>query len=113
MAKSFNQVTIMGNLTDAPETNVYGETVVANFTLALNRSKKNDGEWVEETDFIPVTAFGKLAEHIAKHSKGDKLIIIGSLRQETWVDKETAKNRSKIGVYAQSVVPITKLEAND
>lgn len=110
--KSFNQVTIMGNLTDAPEINVYGETTIAKFSLALNRSKKVDGEWIEETDFIQVTAFGKLAEHIGKQSKGNRIIVIGSLRQETWKDKETGKNRSKIGVYAQSVVPLTK-EDND
>ena len=47
MARSFNQVTLMGNLTRDPElrTTPNGATVCS-FSLALNRSYKNsDGNW--------------------------------------------------------------------
>src|SRR3989344_5598189 len=56
MARSFNQVTLMGNLTRDPElrSTPSGQSV-CNFGLALNRSYKNaEGEWVEATDFVDI-----------------------------------------------------------
>jgi single-strand DNA-binding protein len=49
MARSFNQVILMGNLTRDPElrTTPNGQSVCS-FSLALNRSYKGaDGNWLE------------------------------------------------------------------
>jgi hypothetical protein len=52
MARSLNQVTLMGNLTRDPELrNTPNGQNVTNFSLALNRSYKDaGGEWQEATD---------------------------------------------------------------
>ena len=58
MARSFNQVTLMGNLTRDPEvrTTPKGQSVCS-FSLALNRSYKGaDGNWTEVTDYVDITA---------------------------------------------------------
>ncbi|MEK9195989.1 MAG: single-stranded DNA-binding protein, partial [Patescibacteria group bacterium] len=58
MARSFNQVTLMGNLTRDPELRqIPSGQSVCSFSLALNRSYKgSDGEWQEVTDYVNVVA---------------------------------------------------------
>ena len=56
MARSFNQVILMGNLTRDPELRTIpsGQNVTS-FSLALNRSYKDQsGEWKEVTDYIDI-----------------------------------------------------------
>ena len=67
MARSFNQVVLMGNLTRDPELRqpdtIWPER--CSFSLALNRSYKGaDGNWQEATDYIDVVAWGPLGERI-------------------------------------------------
>lgn len=60
---------------------------VADFRLAVKRSNTKDN-----TDFIPVTVFGSLAEAIARNvGKGSLLSIEGELRVETYENREGAK----------------------
>ena len=69
MARSVNQVILMGNLTRDPELRQTpsGQSVVS-FSLALNRAYKDQsGEWQEATDFIDVVAWGPLAERVAQY----------------------------------------------
>ena len=61
MAKGFNKVTLMGNLTRDVEmrTTPSGQSV-ANFSLAVSRSwKGQDGQTQEQTSFINCVAWGK------------------------------------------------------
>ena len=61
MAKSFNKVILMGNLTRDVEmrTTPSGQSV-ANFSLAVSRSwKGQDGQTQEQTSFINCVAWGK------------------------------------------------------
>lgn len=68
-----NNVQIFGRLTDTPELRETGNgTPVTNFTVAINRG--------DSATFVPVTAFSKQAELIAKYlKKGDRLVVEGSL----------------------------------
>lgn len=100
MAKSVNQVILLGRLTRDPEqrTTTSGKTIV-NFSLAVDRGGKDDG-----ADFFEVTAWEKLGELVVKYvSKGRKVLVQGRLRQDTWDDKETGKKRSKVAVVATDV----------
>ena len=66
MAKGFNKVTLMGNLTRDPElrTTPNGQTV-AGFSLAVNRTWRNaNGEQQEAVDYIDCNAWGKAGEII-------------------------------------------------
>lgn len=52
---------------------------VVKFTVAVDRRGRDKG-----TDFIPVTAFGNLAEAVAKFvGKGDRIGVDGRIRIET------------------------------
>jgi len=104
MARSFNQVILMGNLTRDPElrTTPNGSNVCS-FSLALNRSYKNaEGNWVEATDFIDIVAWGPLGERVAQYlSKGRPALVNGRLQSRSW-EQDGAK-RSKVEVVAQDV----------
>jgi single-strand DNA-binding protein len=72
-----NKAILMGRLTKAPETTVTTSgTSVTRFTIAINRRFNRN-----ETDFIPVVAFGKTAEFCSKYfDKGTMAIVIGSIQ---------------------------------
>lgn len=106
MARSFNQVILMGNLTRDPELRqTPNGTSVCSFSLALNRSYKGaNGEWQETTDYIDVVAWGPLGERVAQYlSKGRPCLVNGRLQSRSWEDKESGAKRSKVEVNAQDV----------
>lgn len=104
MARSFNQVILMGNLTRDPELRQIpsGQSVCA-FGLALNRSYKNaSGEWQEVTDFIDIVAWGPLGERVAQYlTKGRPCLVNGRLQSRSW--EQDGVKRSKVEVVAQDV----------
>src|SRR5207237_4624461 len=104
MARSFNQVVLMGNLTRDPElrTTPNGASVCS-FSLALNRSYKNaSGDWQEATDFIDIVAWGPLGERVAQYlSKGRAALVNGRIQSRSW--EQDGQKRSKVEVVAQDV----------
>ena len=104
MAKGFNKVTLMGNLTRDVEmrTTPSGQSV-ANFSLAVSRSwKGQDGQTQEQTSFINCVAWGRAGEIIAQYvKKGDALLVSGRLDQRSWDDKESGQKRSTIEVNVE------------
>lgn len=104
MARSFNQVTLMGNLTRDPELRQTpnGQNVCS-FSLALNRSYKGaDGNWQEATDFIDIVAWGPLGERVAQYlTKGRPCLVAGRLQSRSW--EQEGQKRSKVEVVAQDV----------
>lgn len=100
MAKSINQVILMGRLTRDPEvrTTSTGKTITS-FSIAVDRGGQDD-----QADFFDVTAWEKLGELVSQYlSKGRRCLIQGRLRQDSWDDKETGKKRSKVEVVATDV----------
>lgn len=104
MARSLNQVTLMGNLTRDPELRQTpnGQNVTS-FSLALNRAYKDaGGEWQEVTDYIDIVCWGPLAERVAQYlSKGRRCLVQGRLQSRSW-EQDGAK-RSKVEVLANDV----------
>jgi single-strand DNA-binding protein len=104
MARSFNQVTLMGNLTRDPElrTTPNGASVCS-FSLALNRSYKgSDGNWQEATDYIDIVAWGPLGERVAQYlTKGRPALVSGRLQSRSW--EQDGQKRSKVEVVANDV----------
>lgn len=100
MAKSINQVILMGRLTRDPETRTTpsGKTI-ASFSLAVDRAGQDDA-----ADFFDVTAWEKLGELVSQYlSKGRRCLVQGRLRQDSWDDKETGKKRTKVEIVATDV----------
>lgn len=104
MAKGFNKVILMGNLTRDPETKTTASgQSVTNFSLAVNRTwKGNDGQQQESVSYIDCTAWGKTGEIIAQYLvKGRAILVSGRLDQRSWEDKETGGKRSKVEVVVE------------
>jgi len=105
VARSFNQVVIMGNLTKDPDlrTTPNGGSVCS-FSMALNRSYKGtNDEWTEATDYVDVVAWSSLAERTAKYiSKGRPVLVHGRLQSRTW--EKDGQKHSKVEVVAQEIV---------
>ena len=103
---SLNKVMLMGNLTRDPELKtVNGKSSVVEIGLAINRTIKSDnGESREEVTFVDVTVWGRTAENVAKYlKKGSSALVEGRLQFDSWQDKATGQNRSKLRVVADSV----------
>jgi single-strand DNA-binding protein len=101
---NFNKVILAGNLTRDPELRYTPKgTAIAKFTLAINRTWKNEtGESKEEVTFVDIDAFGKQAETIAQYlKKGSPLLMEGRLRLDQWDDKQTGQKRSRLGVVLE------------
>jgi len=104
MAKSLNQVIVMGNVTKHPELKQLpsGQEVIE-FSLALNRSYKDaKDEWQEATDYVDVTAWGKLALQCSDRiTRGSRVLVTGRLQSRKW--EKDGINRTKVDVLAQDV----------
>lgn len=110
MAKSLNQVILLGNLTADPEIKEAGESKLATFSMALSRRAKQGDEWVDEVDFVDLKTWAANADYVAKLKKGEKLLVVGSLRTEKW-EKDGQKRQKNI-VFVQQIVPLSyKTEA--
>lgn len=100
MARSINQVILMGRLTRDPEqrTTSSGKNI-ASFSIAVDRGGQEDA-----ADFFDVTAWEKLGDLVMQYlAKGRRVLVQGRLRQDSWDDKETGKKRSRIEVTATDV----------
>src|SRR6185436_8113442 len=84
-----NSIQIMGRITNDLELKSTSETCVLNFTVAVNRTFKKEGQ--PDADFFNCTAFGKTAETIAKyHEKGHRIAVEGSIQFSSY-EKEGLK----------------------
>lgn len=105
-------ITLVGNLTADPELRFTPSgAAVVNFTIACNRSKKNEQtqEW-ENTDesFWRCTAWREFAENIAESlTKGMGVIAQGTVAQKTYETKEGEK-RNYMEVQVWSIGPDLK-----
>lgn len=102
MAKGFNKVILMGNLTRDPEvTTTSGGQSVTKFGLAVNRTWRSaDGSQQESVSFIDCVAWGKAGEIIAQYiQKGRPLLVSGHLEQSSW--EKDGQKRSKIEVIVE------------
>ena len=107
---SFNKVLLIGNLTRDPELRyTSGGTAVASFGLAVNRKFKQGEEWKDEVCFVDITVWAKQGENCAEYlNKGSQAFIEGRLNYQTWEDKQSGQQRSKLEVVANNVQFLTK-----
>lgn len=103
MPLMLNNVQLAGNLTRDPVLRDAGSTKVASFGLAINRKYKSGDEMKEETTFVDVEAWNRVAELCGQYlSKGRNCLIEGSLKLNQWVDSENVKH-SKLTVTAYRI----------
>ena len=97
-----NKAILMGRFARDPECKYIGDRKVANFTLAVDRGRKNaNGE--READFIDCAAWGSSAEFVQKwFAKGMMAIVVGRLQTRHWEDRNGNK-RVSVGVQVDEI----------
>ena len=85
-----NLVILVGNLGKTPALRKVGKVLVANFSMATSETFKDaEGKQQKTTKWHNVSAFGPLAETIARNlRKGSKAHIEGQLRTRKWADNQ-------------------------
>ncbi len=89
-----NKVMLMGRLTKDPEVRYTqtNNTLVASFTLAVNRRFVRQGE-ERQADFINIVAWSKTGEFVSKYfKKGQQVAIVGRIQTRTWDDDQGQKH---------------------
>ena len=67
-----------------------GSTLVARYTLAVDRKYKREGE--QTADFIPCIAFGRNAEFAEKYlTKGKKIAVVGRIQTGSYTNQSGQK----------------------
>jgi len=97
-----NRVNVIGRLTKDGELR-YSQTGTAMivFSLAVSDVKPSrSGGYEEYTHFLnDIVYFGKSAEKLAQYlTRGRRIAIDGKLDYQTWQDRDTGANRSKLTV---------------
>lgn len=102
---SLNKVHLIGNITrDIDLRYTPKGTAIAEIGIATSRRVKNGDQWQDETTFIDVTLWGKNVENTHKFFiKGFFIFIEGRLHLDSWQDKDTGKNRTKLKVIAENI----------
>lgn len=74
----------------------------ANISIAVNRSKKNGDQWVDEVSFFDLTLWGKTAENLHPYlTKGKQICVKGYLKQDRW--EKDGQKYSKIQIVAEDI----------
>ena len=100
MSKDLNSCSFIGRLGKDPESNSLpsGDTVV-NFSIAVGDDYKDkQGQKVEQTEWVNITAFGKLAEICGQYlKKGSRIYCNGKMKTRKWQD-QSGNDRYSTGV---------------
>jgi single-strand DNA-binding protein len=107
MAKSVNKVILIGNLGKDPEIKYTpGGMPVARMTLATNeRFKDKEGNWQDRTEWHNLVAFQRTAEIAGEYlKKGRTVYIEGSLRTNSWDDKESGQKKYRTEIIVNDLV---------
>jgi len=106
MSKSYNSVTLMGNIASEPVIKQTHEGKnFALFTVACGYEwkDKQTGNKEHGCDFIPCSAFGWVADVIASYApKGKQVMVTGEIKARKYADKDGEKKTS-ISVLADNI----------
>jgi single-strand DNA-binding protein len=101
-----NKVILVGRLGKDPEirSTPSGQSV-ARFTVATDEKfTDKSGEKQERTEWHNIAAWGRLGEICGQYLRKGKLVYIeGSLRTDSWDDKETGQKRYKTEIVAREM----------
>ena len=110
---SVNRVILIGRLGKDPEVRATPSgSNVAKFTIATDeRYTDRNGERQERTEWHNIVAWGKLAEICGQYLKKGKLVYIdGSIRTDSWDDKESGQKRYRTEIVANTMQMLDRRE---
>lgn len=87
-----NKTLLIGRLTKEPEVRYTpSQKVATSFTLAVNRDYKN-ADGTRDADFIPIIAWGKIAEMCGNNlTKGTRILVEGRIQVRSYDDKDGSR----------------------
>lgn len=102
--RGLNSVTLGGNVVrDSELKATRGGTPVLTFALAVNESRKVDGEWEDYPNFIDCVMYGQRADSLSRFlKKGTYCALVGRIHQNRWENNE-GQTRSRIEVVVDEV----------
>ena len=103
MADDINSVVLVGRIVRDCELK-YSKTgsPIVNMSIAVNHTKKDGDEYVDEASFFDLVLFGKRGEALSQYLlKGSQISIIGKLKQERW--SKDGENKSKINIIVENI----------
>ncbi len=101
-----NKVILVGRLGKDPEIrSTAGGTSVVKFTVATDEKfTDKSGEKQERTEWHNITAWGKLGEICGQYLRKGKLVYIeGSIRTDSWDDKESGQKKYRTEIVANTM----------
>lgn len=100
--QDFNQVFLIGRLTKDAELKDLNGLAKLDFSLAFNTSKKNGDKYVDESNFVNLSLWGKVATALKPYmTKGSQVLVSGELKQDRW--EKDGQKFSALKVIANSV----------
>lgn len=103
MAKDINNVSVVGRLTkDAELKYTNSGFAISNLSLAVNSSRKDGDQWVDEASFFDVTILGRVAETLNQYlQKGKQIAVAGELKQDRW--EKDGQKRSRVYILSNNI----------
>jgi len=101
---NLNSVLVEGNLVRDPELSYTSKgTAVCKFSVACNRSFKQDDQTQKEVSYFDVSTWTRLAEVCGEYlKKGRGVRVVGRLKQDRWADSD-GKPHSRVSIVAEHV----------
>ncbi|MCD2332004.1 single-stranded DNA-binding protein [Borreliella americana] len=100
-----NSLVLSGRLTRDSELS-YAESgmAVLRFSIANNRRMKKNDEWIDYPQYFDCVIFSKRAESLSDYlKKGKQVVVSGSLKYESWQDRNTGDKRSKVNIFVDNL----------
>lgn len=111
---SLNQCQFIGNLGKDPEVRYSSEgKAVASFSIACSEKwkDKNSGKTKETTEWVNISAFGRLAEIMGEYlTKGSKVFISGRMKTDKYTDKSGVEKYSTKIIANQMIMLDSKAQ---
>lgn len=109
-----NKAILLGRLTKAPELRqTQNGTIVARFTIAVNRRFKNQQTGEYDADFINCVAWRQTAEFIANYfQKGSMIAVVGSIQTRSWDGQDGRRQYATEVVVDEAYFTGSKSETN-
>ena len=114
MSKDLNLCQFIGRLGSDPEIrHMQDGKAVANVNLAVGDDYKKDGQKVEQTEWVRLVAFGKLAELFQQYlAKGSRIYVSGKMKTRKWQD-QSGQDRYSTEIVASDLQMLDSRASGD
>ena len=106
MAKGVNKVFLLGNVGKDPEIRATaGGMQVASFSLATaERTKGQDGQWTDKTEWHNIVCFQRTAEIVRDYvKKGSQILVEGRIASRSWDDKTSGEKKYRTEILVNEL----------